>query len=63
MCITWLISLNYPKMAKIHIIYSDEKSESGIFFNFTDHFCKTKFLTTKSLADCFGGQFFFLQFV
>ena len=25
---------------------------------FTGHFCKTKFLTTKSLVDCSGGQFF-----
>ena len=61
-CIRWWISLNYPKMAKIHITYSDEKSKSGIFFYFTvltDHFRKNEILITKSLAESFGGQFYF----
>ena len=62
MCITWLISLNYPKMAKIHITYSDKKGNPEFFFNYTvltDHFCKNKCLTAKSLAESFDGQFYF----
>ena len=61
-CRRWWISLNYPKMAKIYITYSDEKSKSGFFFKFTvltDHFRKNKILTTKSLTESFGNQLYF----